>query len=121
MPLIAIPLPAPLSPPYYPMGAGPWEAHRPTPSPLPHPRLRLAGEARQAVRAAGPRHRAEVDFGLAEGGVLGGDDDVAHHCDLAAAAEREAGDRGDDRLPALRHPLPAAGDEVLGVGLHVRF
>ena len=30
-----------------------------------------------------------------------------------------AADRGDDRLAALRDPLPAAGDEVLGISLNV--
>jgi hypothetical protein len=70
-------------------------------------------------RAAGARHRAEVDLGLAEAGIFGGDDDVAHHRNLAPAAERETGDRGNDRLPALRDPFPAAGDEVLAVGLDV--
>ena len=84
-------------------------------------RLGLADKARQALRPAGARHRAELDLGLAEARSVGGDDDVAHHRDLAAAAERKAGDRGDDRLAALRDPLPAAGDEVfeidLGIGL----
>ena len=76
-------------------------------------RLRLADKARQALRPAGAGHRAEIDLGLAEAGILGGDDDVAHHRHLAAAAEREAADRRDDRLAALRDALPAAGDEIL--------
>src|SRR5438876_205834 len=76
-------------------------------------------KARQALRAAGPRHRAEIDLGLAEAGILGGDDDVAHHRDLAAAAEGKTGDRGDHRFAALRDALPAAGDEVFGIGLYV--
>ena len=62
-----------------------------------------------------------MDLWLAEARSVGGDDDVAHHRDLAAAAEGKPGDRGDDWLAALPDPLPAAGDEVFevdfGVGL----
>ncbi len=82
-------------------------------------RLCLADKARQALRSAGPRHRAELDLGLAEPRGVGGDDDVAHHRDLAAAAKRKPGDRRDHRLPALRDPLPAAGDEVLEIDLGI--
>ena len=39
---------------------------------------------------------------------VGGDDEVAHHRQLAAAAEREAGHRGDHRLAHLAHRLPVA-------------
>ena len=62
--------------------------------------LALPTEAGEALRAAGARHDAELDLGLAELGRVGGDDDVAHHGELAAAAEREARDRGNDRLAA---------------------
>ena len=84
-------------------------------------RLGLADKASQALGSAGARHRAELDLGLAEARGVGGDDDVAHHRDLAAAAERKTGDRRDHRLAALPDPLPAAGDEVFevdfGIGL----
>jgi hypothetical protein len=43
---------------------------------------------------------------LAELGVVGRDDEVAHHGDLAAAAEREARDRRDDRLAPLADAVP---------------
>ena len=71
--------------------------------------LGLADRARQALRAAHARHDAELDLGLAELGGVGGDDDVAHHRQLAAAAERKARDRGDDRLAQARdRSSPAA-------------
>ena len=63
-------------------------------------RLGLADGAGQPLRAADARHDAELDLGLAELGRVGGEDDVAHHGELAAAAERVAGDRRDDRLAA---------------------
>ena len=48
-----------------------------------------------------PGMMPSVDLRLAELGGVGGDDDVAHHRQLAAAAQRKAGNRGDHRL-ALR-------------------
>ena len=65
--------------------------------------LALPIAARQALRAADARHDAERDLGLAEPRSVGGDDDVAHHGELAAAAEAVAGDGGDERLAHLRH------------------
>ena len=44
---------------------------------------------------------------------VGGNDDVAHHRQFAAAAKREAGDRGDHRLPDAQDRLPALADEVV--------
>ncbi len=61
-------------------------------------RLGLADGAGQALGAAGAGHGAEADFRLAELGGVGGEDHVAHHRHLAAAAEGEAGHRGDHRL-----------------------
>jgi hypothetical protein len=54
---------------------------------------------------------AEIDLRLAKSGVVGGDDDVAHHGQLASPAQRIPGDGGDDRLAAAGDLLPAA-DEV---------
>ena len=83
-------------------------------------RLRFADDAGQALRAARAGDHAELDLGLAELGGVGGEDEIAHHRELASAAERESGDGGDDRLARLRDVLPA-GDEVaeesLGEGL----
>ena len=59
------------------------------------------------LRAAGARHDAELDFRLAELGGVGGDDEVAHHRELAAAAQRKARHRGDHRLAAAATAVPA--------------
>ena len=86
-------------------------------------RLGLADRPGQALRAAHAGRDAELDLGLAEFGGVGGDDEVGHHRHLAAAAEREAGDRGDPRLAGRGDLLPA-GEEVGAVhvgealGLH---
>jgi hypothetical protein len=83
-------------------------------------RLRLADEARQALRAAGAGHDADLDLGLAEARLVGGEDEVAHHRQLAAAAEGEAVHRGDHGLARAGDALPVAGEEVLAVRLGVR-
>ena len=44
------------------------------------------------------------DLGLAERGVVGGEADVGAQGELAAAAQRVARDRGDDRLGDVRRP-----------------
>ena len=58
-----------------------------------------------------PGRDAELDLGLAELRGVGGDDEIGHHRDLAAAAERKAGDRGDPRLAGRGDLLPA-GEEI---------
>ncbi len=55
----------------------------------------------QSLGAAAAGNDAEIDFGLAEAGVLGGDDDIAAHRQLAAAAQGETAHRGDHRLRDL--------------------
>src|SRR5581483_10038699 len=62
------------------------------------------------------RHDAERDLGLAEHGGVGGEDDVASHGKLAAAAERIACDRSDDRLAAVRDAVERR-EEVAAIGL----
>ena len=82
--------------------AGQHELHRPL----------LAEHARQPLGAAAAGDDPEGDLGLAEDGRLGGDDHVAGQRQLAAAAERVAGDRGDQRRLASRRGAartPAAG------------
>ena len=72
----------------------------------------LADHAGQALGAAAAGDDPERDLGLAELGRLGGDDHVAGQRQLAAAAERPARDRGDQRRPASRRAAarrPAAG------------
>ncbi len=83
-------------------------------------RLRLADEPRQPLRRAGARQDADRDLRLTETGRLGGEDEVAHQRQLAAAAERVAGDGSDDRLAAPRDPLPRRGDEVREIDVDER-
>mmetsp|Transcript_27119 Transcript_27119/g.81335 ORF Transcript_27119/g.81335 Transcript_27119/m.81335 type:complete len:279 (+) Transcript_27119:42-878(+) len=78
--------------------------------------LGLAHRAHEALRAAGARDRAQQDFGLAKSRLLAADDDVAHHGQLTAAAQREAVHRRDRRRPQPRHVLPR-GEEVFRVCL----
>ena len=57
-----------------------------------------ADRARQALGAAGARQQAELHFGQAEPGVLGGDAEMAGQRDFKTAAKGGAMDGGDDRL-----------------------
>ncbi len=98
----------------------------------------LAEHPRQALGATAAGDDSEVDLRLAELGALGGDDHVAGERQLAAAAQRVAGDGGDHRRldrgeaapegggrvaqrlgeAALRHRLDvgAGGEDLLGAG-----
>jgi hypothetical protein len=98
----------------------------------------LADRAGQALGAAAAGDDPERDLRLAEARLLVGDDHVAGQRQLAAAAEGEAGDGGDQRrlsggdaLPeghpgrvrcgverALRHrpDVGAGGEDLLGAG-----
>jgi hypothetical protein len=58
------------------------------------------------LRAPGSREDAEVRLGLPELRALGGDDEVAGHGQLAAAAQAVARDCGDDRRPDLPDRIP---------------
>ena len=60
----------------------------------------------QPLGAAGAGHHPDPDLRLAELGVVAGDDQVAGHRQLAAAAEGEAADRGDEREPDRPDPVP---------------
>ena len=73
-------------------------------------RLGLADGARETLRAADAGNDPEPDFGLAEFGVVGGDDEIALHRQFAAAAEREAGHRRDHRLAYCRGAIPVGGE-----------
>src|SRR5438046_655515 len=70
-------------------------------------RPRLAGRPREALRPACARHDPELDLGLAELGVLAGDDHVAGHRQLAATTEGVPANRRDEGLPDPLDPLPA--------------
>ena len=78
-------------------------------------RLGFADRPRQALRAAGAGHDPQFDLGLAEFGRVGGENNIAHQGELAAAAQRKAGDRGDDRLSDLREMLPI-GEKIFEIG-----
>ena len=60
----------------------------------------LADNSRQPLRPAVPGRNAQLHFRLAELCVLARDPNVARHRELAAAAQRKAVDRGDDRFAA---------------------
>ncbi len=77
-------------------------------------RLGFSHRARQPLGSADAGNGAEGDFRLAEFRGVGGDDDVAHHRQLAAAAERIAADGGDGRLAAAGHAVAADGEEIAG-------
>src|SRR4029077_13348216 len=72
--------------------------------------FRFADKAGEPLRAASPRQRAKIDFGLAELRVVSSEDEVAHHRKLAAAAECEAGYRRDHWLATGGGALPVRGD-----------
>ena len=76
-------------------------------------RLGLADRAGQPLRAAHARRDAKLDLGLAEFGLVAGDDEIGHHRQLAAAAQREAVDRGDPGLAGLLHDLAGPGGEEI--------
>src|SRR5262249_9027807 len=71
---------------------GEGDVHRPRPPAGP----------RESLRAARARHDAEVDLRLPELRGLRGDDQVARHRELAAAAEAIAGDGRNERR--AQHP-----------------
>ena len=70
-------------------------------------RRRLAHGSREALRPAGAGDDPEARLRLAELGGLGGDDQVAGHRQLAAAAQAVARDRGDERRPERADRVPA--------------
>jgi hypothetical protein len=80
--------------------------------------LALAHRARQPLRATGAGQDADLDLGLAKARVLGSDDEVAHHRQLAATTECKAGHRGDHRFAHLANAFPVAGDEATLVHIH---
>ncbi len=69
-------------------------------------RLGLADRPRQPLRTAHARQYTQLDLGLTELGRIRGDQDVAHHRQLAAAAQRVPGDRGDGRRAGGRELRP---------------
>ena len=78
--------------------------------------LALAHRTRQPLRATRAGDDAELDLGLTEARRVGGDDEVAHHRQFTAAAQRKAGHRGNHRFAHAEDRLPVAGDEVAAIG-----
>ena len=77
-------------------------------------RLRLTDRLGQADGAAHARRHAQLNFRLAELRLVRGDDHVAHHGQLTAAAERETIHRRNHRLAACCETIPEA-EEVLDI------
>ncbi len=77
-------------------------------------RFGLADEPGQALGAAHAGNHPQVDFGLAEFGRVGGDDEIAGHRQLATPAQRVSGHRRDDRLADVHQPVGGIGKQVLG-------
>jgi hypothetical protein len=75
-------------------------------------RLGFANGTRQALGATGAGNDAKFDFRLTKAGVVGGNDEVAHHRQFAAAAQGKAADGGDDWFAHAANGFPVAGDEV---------
>src|SRR5436190_1474549 len=71
----------------------------------------LAHGVGETLRAADPGNDPKLDFRLTEFGIVGGDDEIALHRELAAAAQRKAGDRGDYGLARIGDAMPRS-DEV---------
>ncbi|MNV58565.1 hypothetical protein D3C71_1509510 [compost metagenome] len=80
-------------------------------------RLGFAHCARQTLRTACAGDHAQFDFGLAEFGVFSGDDEIAHHGQLTATAQRKTADSGNDGLADGADRFPVAGDVVALVGV----
>ena len=84
-------------------------------------RLALADEPRQPLRAGVAGDQAEIDFRLSELRGVGGEPQRAGHRQLAAAAERVAVDRGDDRLAEvldeIEDVLPGSACSRAAVGV----
>src|SRR5262249_6068562 len=80
--------------------------------------LGFADLPNEPLRASGPWHDPQLNLRLTELGGIGGDNNVAHHCELAATPECEPGDGGYGRLAQVSDAVPA-GDEILFKGRHV--
>jgi hypothetical protein len=79
-------------------------------------RLTLAHRPRQPLAASRTGDRAQLDLGLAELGVSGAIDQVAHECQLATAAEGVARNSSEDGLLDRGGEVGPGLDEGGGVG-----
>jgi hypothetical protein len=80
-------------------------------------RFGFAHGTRQALRAACAGDDADLDLGLAELGVVSGDDEVAHHGQLAAATQRKTAHGRDHGFADAADGFPVARDEVVFVNV----
>ncbi len=91
--------------------------HRPPGQDQLHGQRRADGPG-EPLRAAGPGHDPDPDLRLAELGVVAGDDEVARHGQLAAAAQGVAAHGGDQRQADRADTVPgrevALGVQALG-------
>ena len=55
---------------------------------------------------------------MREAGVVGGNDQIAHHGQLTAAPQGDAFDGCDDGFADAGDGFPVAGNEVVAVGIH---
>ena len=82
----------------------------------------MPASSRQALGTAESGRHPQLDLRLPEPGVVGRDDDVAGHRELAPASERVAGDGGNDGLSHLLDTFPslevAGGEHVHRVLVH---
>ena len=78
---------------------------------------RLPNRAREPLRTARTRYHTEFDLGLSEVGFFAAVQNVAHHGELASAAERVAVDRADDGFADRVGDVGPGLDEVRAVGI----
>lgn len=79
--------------------------------------LGLPDGPRQPLASTGPGDGAELDLRLPKVGALGAVEDVAHHGQLAPAAQGVTGHGGNDGLLDPRREVGPRLDEGAGVGL----
>lgn len=76
----------------------------------------LSDGAGQPLATTTARNGAQLDLGLAKGGVGAGIQDVGHHGELAATPKGISIDSGDEGLLEKGHKLGPVLDEVVPVG-----
>ena len=88
-------------------------------------RSTFSDEARQTLRSTTTGQQAQLDFGLAEFGMLGRNPHCASHCRFATATKRKAIDRGDHWLAEVfnevQHTLPEPARLLRVVGIAQHF
>ena len=75
--------------------------------------LGLSNEGGEALGSSDSGDDAKLDLGLSEDGLIGSDDEVAHHGQLASSSEAETIDGGDDGLTDIADTLEVGEHVVL--------